>query len=508
VMISARRRAVRRRHTPTVLVSPVPVPLVEPLEPRALLAGAAPVPTVVASVRSSDAAADTTAFHESLATDNEGNVYVTGHFSGTIDLDRDPDRQFRLTSGSASHILEVFFAKYDAQGRLLWAHRFRGASPRVAVTASRAVYLTYGFGNTIDADPGPGTFFLTAERGELAVVRFDSDGDFVTAVKFHTRKQWMSPIGIGTDANGRVYVAAQSGVVPTPPSPLDYDTVLYGLTGDLKSRYAHRWGAKNHRTEPLDLAVNPDGSVFIAGQTWTGVDFHPARRKVRRVPDGFENRNVFLVRVNPRGQFDWVMGLPGPMHTVPQLDAVAPDGQGGVWVSGGYSTGVDFDPARRRVFAPKAYNDRFRDGFVARYTAQGALARFWSLGEAGDMFRPDGLAVDPASGNLAVTGSLETQPGEEDPTGGQRLTGTNAGFFATYTPTGTLLGLRGVENAWTTSAPGGRLMPAFAGGALYLLGQSGQPTLPTYAPGVAQTSIDIDGADVFVLKVDQLPPGH
>jgi DNA-binding beta-propeller fold protein YncE len=494
-MSFVRSRTVRPRRT-----AAVPGILVESLEQRALLA-AAPVPNVLATIGDAGSSADTTAFHQALAADKEGNTYVAGLFNGTIDLDGAPDRQFTLTSTLADPYLVLFFAKYDPQGRPLWAHQFQGGSPAVTVGPSGDVYLAFGFGGSLDADPGPGTSLLVVDSG-MAVIRFDSDGTFVTAAKFRTRKQSMMATGIGTDAKGHVYVLAQSFIIPTPQKPLDYDTVLYGLSDDLQYRYAYRWGAKHHQTEPRDLAVNPDGSVYVAGKTWTGVDFHPARRKVRKVPDGFDNRNVFLLRINPKGQFDWVMGLRSPMHTSPDLEALAPDGQGGVWVTGDYSTGVDFDPAKRKVFAPKAYEDRFRDSFIARYTAKGALAKFWSLGEAGDMYEPSSLAVDPATGNLAVSGGLQTQSWETDPTGGQRLTGSDAAFFATYTPAGELLGSRAVKFAWASSAPGGRLVSAFGGGGtLFLLGQSGQPALRTYAPGEDEDSIDIGGADVFVLKV-------
>src|SRR5688500_2544549 len=151
-MSLARSRSVRRRRT----AAAVSRALIESLEPRALLA-AAPVPSVLATMGDAGPSAETTAFHESLAADEEGNTYVSGLFNGTIDLDGAPDRQFTLTSTLADPYLVIFFAKYDPQGRPLWAHQFQGSSPALTVGPSGDVYLAFGFGGSLDADPGPGT---------------------------------------------------------------------------------------------------------------------------------------------------------------------------------------------------------------------------------------------------------------------------------------------------------------------------------------------------------------
>src|SRR5262245_8872848 len=53
-----------------------------------------------------------------VAADAAGNVYVTGTFSGTIDLNPDPLVADSFTARGTS---DVFVAKYGFNGQLLWA---------------------------------------------------------------------------------------------------------------------------------------------------------------------------------------------------------------------------------------------------------------------------------------------------------------------------------------------------------------------------------------------------
>ena len=55
----------------------------------------------------------------SITTDNQGNVYTSGSFWGTVDFDPGPGF-FNLTSAGT---YDVFVSKLDASGNFLWAKR-------------------------------------------------------------------------------------------------------------------------------------------------------------------------------------------------------------------------------------------------------------------------------------------------------------------------------------------------------------------------------------------------
>src|SRR5574338_558292 len=50
------------------------------------------------------------------------NIYITGSYSGTVDFDPGA-RVYNLTSVDS---LDLFFAKYDASGNLIWAKSIGG----------------------------------------------------------------------------------------------------------------------------------------------------------------------------------------------------------------------------------------------------------------------------------------------------------------------------------------------------------------------------------------------
>lgn len=505
-------RTTRRHRRP----SPRPCAL-EALESRALLAATTPTASLFAAFGSPGTHAQ---FHNALATDAAGDVYAAGNFDKTIDLNPSPDDQFILTAGGNGANHDFFIAKYDADGALLWARQFAGGpqsggdvagDPMLAVSPAGDVCAALEFGGTFDANPGAGVFPLVDDPGDpgggLAILRLDPTGAFVTANQLATPGQGMIPVGIALDAAGRVYVAATSFVpYVSGPYVADYDALLFSLSPNLRVRYGLRWGADGHKTEPNSLAVNPDGSAYLAGETWTGTDFHPSRRRVRTVPAAFDDRNGFLVRINPAGQFDWLLGMNGGVaDSPPSFDAVAPDGAGGVYLTGGYTPGVDFNPSPRHAYRLPTYNQHYIDAFVAHYDPHAALARAWNLGPTGDLYEPSSLAVDPDTHQVIVTGNLQTQSYETDPTGGKRLRDTHGGFaafVAAYTPRGRLVHAQAVQPVGFSVWPARSLIPAPApGGVLYLFGRTDDPSPVAFQPGQPDQSIDLPTDGLFILKL-------
>lgn len=56
-----------------------------------------------------------------LATDSKGNVYISGVYKGTLDLDFSPTQSHIITN---SYISKSFVARYDSSGAFKWGHQF------------------------------------------------------------------------------------------------------------------------------------------------------------------------------------------------------------------------------------------------------------------------------------------------------------------------------------------------------------------------------------------------
>lgn len=115
-----------------------------------------------------------------LATDCAGDTYVSGHFSGAVDLD--PGAGVAMhTSGGGS---DAFLLALDGTGAYRWSKSWPGdggsAGENVAVDPDRMVHLQISYDGNIDGDAGPGAKMFT-DKGEgdvlLEVLR-PANGDW------------------------------------------------------------------------------------------------------------------------------------------------------------------------------------------------------------------------------------------------------------------------------------------------------------------------------------------
>lgn len=102
----------------------------------------------------------------SIASDNTGNIYITGYFGNTLDFDPGPGVYNLSTSG-----YDIFVLKLNANGNFIWAKQLGGMatiiSTSIVVDPLDNVYTTgYFFGGGVDFDPGPATYYLSAGDGE------------------------------------------------------------------------------------------------------------------------------------------------------------------------------------------------------------------------------------------------------------------------------------------------------------------------------------------------------
>ena len=126
-----------------------------------------------------------------VSVDADGNIYVCGTFNGTVDFDPSAGITELVSTGG----YDIFLAKYEGEGVLVWA---RGSGsveydePKtVAVGPLGSVYLLSYFSATLDADPGTAQLPITSAGAlDILVQRFDADGGLL----------WANSIGsAGTD---------------------------------------------------------------------------------------------------------------------------------------------------------------------------------------------------------------------------------------------------------------------------------------------------------------------
>ena len=120
-----------------------------------------------------------------IALDEFGNVYVTGYFRETVDLDPGPGIDNHICDGFANS----FLLKFDVFGNFQWARSWGGLGVEmgdaVAVDSNGFVLVEGIFEDIVDFDPGQ----ATAEREsngsrDICVSKFNPDGDFEGRLDF------------------------------------------------------------------------------------------------------------------------------------------------------------------------------------------------------------------------------------------------------------------------------------------------------------------------------------
>lgn len=112
-----------------------------------------------------------------VTTDNQGNIYTVGTFGGPGDYDPSDTGVAMMTSPSASGAL--FISKLDSAGSFTWAKSIAGAQCGLGLNGieiminplDNAVHIASEFTCTIDFDPGPDTFNMTAASNNVFVVK-------------------------------------------------------------------------------------------------------------------------------------------------------------------------------------------------------------------------------------------------------------------------------------------------------------------------------------------------
>ena len=179
--------------------------------------------------------------------DTAGNIYNTGAFRNTVDFDPGP-ALYPLTSVSPRG--NCFIVKLDPNGNFSYAKNLAGESwgRALAIDASNDLYITGGFHNTVDFDPGPGT--NSVPTGQLYTLKLNSSGNFQWVAAYYSAGFWESVYGaITVDALKNVYTAGTfAQTIDWDPGAPVYNTTSSGFF----DAYIHKLSQCNNSLRVID----------------------------------------------------------------------------------------------------------------------------------------------------------------------------------------------------------------------------------------------------------------
>lgn len=329
----------------------------------------------------------------SVAVDASGNVFVTGHFTGTA--------KFGNTTLVSAGATDAFVAKLTGNnGKFQWAKKIGGAGNDRGLAIE-----TDAAGNVLVSGGLNGATFVYAEgtnsqygATQLFVNKFKSSGTQTWSRTVGGAFAKASFEGLAVDADGSVYVAgAFDGTANFPTGALTSVSASRDMViGKLSSSGSWQWAESVPGTIDGDIrgAALSNGKLYVAGAFEGSVNFDAHALASAGVTDGFVASFDTATR-----SFDWAQRFGGADLDIAR--EVAVDSQGNVHVVGSYRGTADFGSQTLINPAPAGTT------FVTTLSVGGAFLESLSLGGPGSNSARN-IAFDSA-GNRYLGGYFEGQ---------------------------------------------------------------------------------------------------
>lgn len=339
----------------------------------------------------------------SITVDATGNIYTTGYFNGTVDLDPGAGVASFTTAGST----DAFVQKLDASGNFMWAKSFGGSSHEngisITLDASGNIYTTGYFNGTVDFDPGLGVANLSsAGNNDVFIQKLDTSGNFIWAKSVG----WLSDdqgLSITVDNSGNVFTAGYfSGTIDFDPGPGlanlssagNNDVFVQKLDASGNFVWAKSFGGSSD-DEAFAVAVDASGNTYTTGFFRGTADFDPGAGTTNLTSAG--HADIFVHKLDASGNFIWAKSIEGGLEE--RGYSIAVDTSGNVYTTGYFYGTMDFDPG---VGISNLTSAGVTDIFVQKLDTDGNFIWAKSFG-GGSNETAQSIFVD-ASGNLYTTG--------------------------------------------------------------------------------------------------------
>jgi Beta-propeller repeat len=367
----------------------------------------------------------------------------------------------------------------------------------VAVDDAGVVYV-YGQTESVDF-PGSGVPPQPAPRPsffDIFLIRLDPAGE-ILGTTFFGGSHHEGTYGLAIDPQGRVYLAGQTESADLPrvnPLPVPWKGCCQAFIAKLDpASDSLVYSTYLDSQGAIGIAADAEGNAFVAGLTSS-----PSFPVVNAFQPNLKGSvDGFVMKLGPDGRdllYSSFLGGSGADYVL----GIAVDAAGWMWVTG-YTDSLDFPTGRA---LRTSYGGGLYDAFVARLGPEGELGFSTYLGGSGsDMAMA--VAVDRA-GNGYVTGGTGSSDFPTTRNAFQRSRrGSDDAFVTRLDPTGAL--------AYSTylggrSWDGGRAVEADASGSAWVVGATASPDFPLKDPVRAQCGpvrrSSCAASDAFVTRLD------
>ena len=321
---------------------------------------------------------------KNIAVDSSGNSYITGEFQGTA--------TFGSTMLNSSGNYDVFIAKYDASGNVLWVKQSGGTGLEVgrgiAVDGSGNCYITGYFDGSASFDS---TTLTSSGSFDVFIAKYDATGNFQWADRAGSSEEDFGR-NVTVDESGNSYIAGTfrglagfGSTTFTSSGAEDIFIAKYDATGNVL--WAKKAGGTN-KDAANGIDVDGSGNSYIIGEFQGTATFG----STMLTSTSFLS-DIFIARYDPSGNVLWAIRAGGSTGDYGRNIAV--DGSGNSYITGEFEGSAGFDSTTLTSMGGV-------DIFIAGYDASGNA--LWAKTAGGNLEdRASGIALD-GSGNTYISG--------------------------------------------------------------------------------------------------------
>lgn len=365
---------------------------------------------------------------KAVVTDNNGNVYVTGSYSGTVDFDPGSGTTYLTSSGAD----DIFVQKLNSGGSLVWVKNIGGSQQDYAnditIDAEGNLFITGGFTGLADFDPSSSTFEMTSvpdyteglkvkvsDRSDAFILKLDNSGGFIWAKQVGASGPDFG-ISLVADHSGNVIITGEySNYNTTGPDTCDFDpgtgkyllinggmyVLKLDINGDFvwacqigKYRGASSIGSgtdwmvtsKSYYVVANALQIDAKNNVYITGTFTNTTDFNPGSGTYNITPPGYSG---FALKLDSNSNFVFAKAF-GSSGAICQSSALGLDNSGNIYLTGYFKGIVDFDPSSSTYnitstsYVKTKGTNNPSDAFVLKLSNTGSFVWVKQLGGSGD----------------------------------------------------------------------------------------------------------------------------
>lgn len=351
-----------------------------------------------------------------MVIDNNNEIYITGYFKDTLDLNPSLDT-FNLMSNGAE---DVFIAKYDNQGEFIWGKSFGGSDDdramAIAVDDDGNIYTTGYFNQTVNFNPsGIANTGVSAGFSDIFITKHDVNGDLLWKRTYGSNginTIFESGQGIAIDHDNNIITTGSfRKTINFDPgnsnfsltSEGDADGFILSLDANGNFNYCKSISGVN-AVAPKTINIDLQGNIHIGGTFAVDeTDFDPSANTFHITPVG--GWDSFIGKYDNNANFIWAKSFGGV--TGVYLKSVVVDEIGNVYASGNYNGTIDFDPSTNVNNLTQTGNSN-DDIFISKLDINGSFVWAKSINgnQSSGYANCNSITVDN-SNNIYLTGSFD-----------------------------------------------------------------------------------------------------